>query len=132
MEKEKRVSFLCIEPIELLFLYLYRIKICLWKERDAALAQGKVPPALSGSSDIRALNMDDFRYAHERVRFTYSVFIFFLFIRVSGSEMQVTLLLNQVCASVSSESVNMTELQQWNELYGEGGSRRKISLSYFM
>ncbi|VVA92562.1 unnamed protein product [Arabis nemorensis] len=73
------------------------------RERDAALAEGKVPPALSGSSDIRALNMDDFRYAHERV-----------------------------CASVSSESVNMTGLQQWNELYGEGGSRRKKTLSYFM
>lgn len=38
----------------------------------------------------------------------------------------------QVCASVSSESVNMTELLQWNELYGEGGSRRKKALSYFM
>ncbi|ESQ54829.1 hypothetical protein EUTSA_v10024252mg [Eutrema salsugineum] len=72
-------------------------------ERDAALAEGKAPPALSGSSDIRALNMQDFRYAHE-----------------------------QVCASVSSESVNMTGLQQWNELYGEGGSRKKKSLSYFM
>ncbi|XP_052180628.1 uncharacterized protein LOC127793889 [Diospyros lotus] len=73
------------------------------KERAAALAEGKTAPALSGSADIRPLNMDDFKYAHERV-----------------------------CASVSSESVNMTELQQWNELYGEGGSRRKKALSYFM
>ncbi|GLT75264.1 hypothetical protein SLA2020_470000 [Shorea laevis] len=73
------------------------------KERAAALAEGKPPPALSGSADIRPLNMDDFKYAHERV-----------------------------CASVSSESVNMTELLQWNELYGEGGSRRKKALSYFM
>ncbi|XAR67906.1 Adenosinetriphosphatase [Bertholletia excelsa] len=73
------------------------------KEKAAALAEGKPPPALSGSADIRPLNMDDFKFAHERV-----------------------------CASVSSESVNMTELQQWNELYGEGGSRRKAALSYFM
>ncbi|XP_059644687.1 uncharacterized protein LOC132286377 isoform X2 [Cornus florida] len=73
------------------------------KERAAALAEGKPPPALSGSGDIRPLNMDDFKNAHERV-----------------------------CASVSSESINMTELQQWNELYGEGGSRRKKALSYFM
>ncbi|KAG5537169.1 hypothetical protein RHGRI_024560 [Rhododendron griersonianum] len=73
------------------------------KERAAALAEGKPPPSLSGSADIRPLNMDDFKSAHERV-----------------------------CASVSSESVNMTELQQWNELYGEGGSRRKQALSYFM
>lgn len=73
------------------------------KERVTALAEGRDPPPLSGSADVRSLNMDDFRHAHE-----------------------------QVCASVSSESVNMTELQQWNELYGEGGSRRKKALSYFM
>ncbi|KAJ6970735.1 hypothetical protein NC653_035114 [Populus alba x Populus x berolinensis] len=73
------------------------------EERAAALAEGKPSPALSGSSDVRPLNMVDFKDAHE-----------------------------QVCASVSSESVNMTELLQWNELYGEGGSRRKKALSYFM
>ncbi|THG22324.1 hypothetical protein TEA_010007 [Camellia sinensis var. sinensis] len=73
------------------------------KERAAALSEGKPAPALSGSADIRPLNMDDFKHAHE-----------------------------QVCASVSSESINMTELLQWNELYGKGGSRRKKGLSYFM
>ncbi|KAK1357931.1 AAA domain-containing protein [Heracleum sosnowskyi] len=73
------------------------------KEQSAAQAEGKPTPALSSSADIRPLNMDDFKKAHE-----------------------------QVCASVSSESQNMTELQQWNELYGEGGSRRKKALSYFM
>ncbi|KAL8256431.1 hypothetical protein R6Q59_031498 [Mikania micrantha] len=73
------------------------------KERAAAISDGKPAPALSESSDIRPLNLDDFKFAHE-----------------------------QVCASVSSESVNMNELLQWNELYGEGGSRRKKALSYFM
>ncbi|KAK1407182.1 hypothetical protein QVD17_38795 [Tagetes erecta] len=73
------------------------------KEHAAAIAEGKPAPALSESSDIRSLNLDDFKFAHE-----------------------------QVCASVSSESVNMNELVQWNELYGEGGSRRKKTLSYFM
>ncbi|KAI3688665.1 hypothetical protein L2E82_46411 [Cichorium intybus] len=73
------------------------------KEQAAAIAEGKPAPALSESSDIRPLNLDDFKFAHE-----------------------------QVCASVSSESVNMNELVQWNELYGEGGSRRKKALSYFM
>ncbi|KAL3512583.1 hypothetical protein ACH5RR_025300 [Cinchona calisaya] len=73
------------------------------KEHAAALAEGKPAPALSSSDDIRPLNMEDFKFAHERV-----------------------------CASVSSESINMTELVQWNELYGEGGSRRRTSLSYFM
>ncbi|RWW49003.1 hypothetical protein BHE74_00044883 [Ensete ventricosum] len=38
----------------------------------------------------------------------------------------------KVCASVSSESSSMSELLQWNELYGEGGSRKKKALSYFM
>ncbi|CAN4087924.1 unnamed protein product [Withania somnifera] len=73
------------------------------KEHAAALAEGRPTPTPCGSADIRPLNMDDFKNAHERV-----------------------------CASVSSESINMTELLQWNELYGEGGSRRKKSLSYFM
>ncbi|XP_068483797.1 uncharacterized protein [Phaseolus vulgaris] len=73
------------------------------KEQAAALAEGRAAPAKCGSKDIRSLNMEDFKHAHQ-----------------------------QVCASVSSESVNMTELQQWNELYGEGGSRIKRTLSYFM
>ncbi|KAK9161555.1 hypothetical protein Syun_007896 [Stephania yunnanensis] len=73
------------------------------KEKSLALAENRSLPVLHGSADIRSLNMEDLRYAHE-----------------------------QVCASVSSESPNMNELIQWNELYGEGGSRKKNSLSYFM
>ncbi|KAK4370787.1 hypothetical protein RND71_010262 [Anisodus tanguticus] len=74
------------------------------KEHAAASADGGPPPAPCSSADIRPMNMDDFKYSHQ-----------------------------QVCASVSSESVNMTELLQWNDLYGEGGgSRKKQSLSYFM
>ncbi|PHT29490.1 hypothetical protein CQW23_30925 [Capsicum baccatum] len=73
------------------------------KEQAAASADGRPPPALSSSADLRPLNMDDFRYSHQ-----------------------------QVCASVSSESTNMTELLQWNDLYGEGGSRKKQSFSYIM
>ncbi|XP_020206298.1 uncharacterized protein LOC109791412 isoform X1 [Cajanus cajan] len=73
------------------------------KERAAALAEGQPAPALCSSGDVRSLNMEDFKHAHQ-----------------------------QVCASVSSESVNMTELLQWNEQYGEGGSRVKKALSYFM
>ncbi|KAM7501228.1 hypothetical protein LguiB_000132 [Lonicera macranthoides] len=73
------------------------------KEKSLALAENRPLPALHCSADVRSLSMDDFKYAHE-----------------------------QVCASVSSESSNMNELLQWNELYGEGGSRKKKSLSYFM
>ncbi|KAL3648017.1 hypothetical protein CASFOL_008985 [Castilleja foliolosa] len=73
------------------------------KEKALALAENKPLPALHSSADVRPLSMDDFKFAHE-----------------------------QVCASVSSETQNMNELLQWNELYGEGGSRKKTSLSYFM
>ncbi|CAN4091440.1 unnamed protein product [Withania somnifera] len=73
------------------------------KEKAWSIAENRPTPTLYSSSDIRPLNMDDFKYAHE-----------------------------QVCASVSSESSNMNELLQWNDLYGEGGSRKKTSLSYFM
>ncbi|XP_068644815.1 uncharacterized protein [Aristolochia californica] len=39
---------------------------------------------------------------------------------------------NQVAASFAAEGANMNELKQWNELYGEGGSRKKEQLSYFL
>uniref|UniRef100_A0A1J3J799 ATPase family AAA domain-containing protein 1 n=1 Tax=Noccaea caerulescens TaxID=107243 RepID=A0A1J3J799_NOCCA len=73
------------------------------KEKTAAQAENRPSPPLYSCTDIRSLTMNDFKAAHE-----------------------------QVCASVSSDSSNMNELQQWNELYGEGGSRKKTSLSYFM
>ncbi|KMZ70002.1 putative ATPase [Zostera marina] len=73
------------------------------KERNLALAEGRPPPSLYDSSDIRPLNKDDLKTAHD-----------------------------QVCASVSSETTNMSELIQWNDLYGEGGSRKKTCPSYFM
>ncbi|KAI3783165.1 hypothetical protein L2E82_13229 [Cichorium intybus] len=73
------------------------------KEKAKALAENTALPPLHSSADVRAISLDDFKSAHE-----------------------------QVCASVSSESANMSELVQWNELYGEGGSRKKKLLSYFM
>ncbi|XP_073054232.1 uncharacterized protein [Primulina eburnea] len=73
------------------------------KEQALAQAENRPLPALRSSSDIRPLSMDDFKVAHD-----------------------------QVHASVSSESQNMIELLQWNDQYGEGGSRKKQSLSYFM
>lgn len=73
------------------------------KEKALAVAENRPVPSLYCGTDIRPLKMDDFRYAHE-----------------------------QVCASVSSDSTNMNELVQWNDLYGEGGTRKRTSLSYFM
>lgn len=37
-----------------------------------------------------------------------------------------------VAASFAAEGSVMSELRQWNELYGEGGSRKKQQLSYFL
>ncbi|PVH39527.1 hypothetical protein PAHAL_5G529300 [Panicum hallii] len=39
---------------------------------------------------------------------------------------------NQVAASFAAEGSIMSELRQWNELYGEGGSRKKQQLTYFL
>ncbi|KAF9618024.1 hypothetical protein IFM89_039421 [Coptis chinensis] len=39
---------------------------------------------------------------------------------------------NQVAASFAAEGSIMSELRQWNEQYGEGGSRKKQQLSYFL
>lgn len=39
---------------------------------------------------------------------------------------------NQVAPSFASEGSIMGELSQWNESYGEGGSRKKQQLSYFL
>lgn len=52
---------------------------------------------------LRPLNMEDFRQAK-----------------------------NQVAASFASEGSVMAELTQWNDLYGEGGSRKKEQLTYFL
>ncbi|XP_066391486.1 uncharacterized protein [Miscanthus floridulus] len=73
------------------------------KERTLAEAEDRPAPPQCCSGDVRSLKFSDFKHAHE-----------------------------QVCASISSDSNNMNELVQWNDLYGEGGSRQKTSLSYFM
>ncbi|KAG7956467.1 hypothetical protein I3843_11G124900 [Carya illinoinensis] len=39
---------------------------------------------------------------------------------------------NQVSTSFAAEGSIMSELQQWNDLYGEGGSRKKQQLTYFL
>ncbi|KAI9086605.1 hypothetical protein K1719_031466 [Acacia pycnantha] len=52
---------------------------------------------------LRALNMEDMRQAK-----------------------------SQVAASFAAEGSIMAELKQWNELYGEGGSRKKQQLTYFL
>ena len=38
----------------------------------------------------------------------------------------------QITASTSRDTAGMQELQAWNDLFGEGGSRKSSSLSYFL
>ena len=38
----------------------------------------------------------------------------------------------EVSVSVNEDTVSISELRKWNDLYGEGGSRRTTALSYFM
>jgi len=38
----------------------------------------------------------------------------------------------EISASVSEDAHAIAELRKWNDLYGEGGSRRKTTLSYFV
>ncbi|CAI5494320.1 unnamed protein product [Closterium sp. Naga37s-1] len=38
----------------------------------------------------------------------------------------------QVAPSTAGDSSSMAELRQWNDLYGEGGSRKKEKLTYFL
>ncbi|PRP76288.1 hypothetical protein PROFUN_07810 [Planoprotostelium fungivorum] len=40
--------------------------------------------------------------------------------------------LNEVSASVSEDASSVSELRRWNEIYGEGGSRKKESLPYYL
>ncbi|CAH8333999.1 unnamed protein product [Eruca vesicaria subsp. sativa] len=74
------------------------------KKREEA-GKGKEVEKSSEERDIvlRPLNMEDMRKAR-----------------------------NQVAASFASEGFGMDELKQWNDLYGEGGSKKKEQLSYFL
>ena len=38
----------------------------------------------------------------------------------------------QVSSSVSEDAASISELREWNSLYGEGGDRQKKNLSYYM
>jgi len=38
----------------------------------------------------------------------------------------------EISASVSEDAFSVAELRRWNEIYGEGGNRRKTTLPYFL
>jgi hypothetical protein len=52
----------------------------VWQELAAALAEGRPAPALRGSDDIRSLNMEDFKHAHQQV--CARIFLFSLFYKL--------------------------------------------------
>ncbi|CAL5325605.1 unnamed protein product [Camellia sinensis] len=76
---------------------------CIRSVREILEKERKKKAVMNESSDVRPINMNDFKYARE-----------------------------QVSASVLTESMNMNGLLQWNELYGEGGSQKKTSTSYYI
>ncbi|MCD7449583.1 hypothetical protein HAX54_000648 [Datura stramonium] len=77
------------------------------RRAEEAKSAGVAPPTNGDKEDkvitIRPLNMADFKEAK-----------------------------NQVAASFAAGGSIMSELKQWNESYGEGGSRKKEQLSYFL
>lgn len=42
---------------------------CHIQEKNLAIAEGRPLPTLYGSEDVRPLNMEDFKFAHEQVAF---------------------------------------------------------------
>ncbi|XP_062180819.1 peroxisomal ATPase PEX6-like [Phragmites australis] len=72
-------------------------------ENKADSSEAKAEGAKEATVDLRPLTMEDLRQAK-----------------------------NQVAASFATEGAVMNELKQWNELYGEGGSRKKQQLTYFL
>ncbi|KAH1233705.1 hypothetical protein GmHk_09G026090 [Glycine max] len=54
-------------------IFLKTVSLIGWtgyEEHAAALAEGQPAPALCSSGDVRDLNMEDFKYAHQQVRAT--------------------------------------------------------------
>ncbi|WVZ90643.1 hypothetical protein U9M48_036927 [Paspalum notatum var. saurae] len=73
------------------------------KEKSLAIAEGRPEPPLYGVKDVRPLGMDDLKFS-----------------------------LGQVRASFSPDSTIMNQLVKWNDEFGDGGSRKKETLGYFM
>jgi hypothetical protein len=78
--------------------------------------------------DLRPLTMEDLRQAKNQVSAPAPRSI------VNGMVPAEPLppLTMQVAASFAAEGAVMNELRQWNDLYGEGGSRKKQQLTYFL
>lgn len=75
-------SLLTFNPFDCFSLCEYVNYIFFLQEGAAAIAEGKPAPALSESSDIRPLNLEDFKFAHEQVtRRIYEKYMIFIICR---------------------------------------------------
>jgi len=87
---------------------------------------------------LRPLNRQDFKEAKNQVKTHCGLYILLhVCLHCGGYGNSVCVLKRfklktQVAASFAAEGAGMGELKQWNELYGEGGSRKKEQLTYFL
>ena len=117
-----------------------------FQEKKRRAEQGQSSDDMGASEDIgkrvitlRPLNMEDFRHAKNQVK-SKSTSPSHLVVALSGGEgvyyyyfWSLNWCFMQVAASFAAEGSIMSELKQWNDLYGEGGSRKKEQqLSYFL
>lgn len=71
------------------------------KEKILAIAEGRLEPPLYGEEHVLPLEMNDLKFAHGKVR-----------------------------ASFLTDSVTSNKLVEWNDKFGDGGSRNKKTLPY--
>lgn len=114
------------------------------RKQRAAEAQNKEDGAEERVITLRPLSMEDFRQAKNQVtpKQNHSQLTIIACYNCQENDLSIVLLspklfmlhslVGQVAASFASEGAGMNELKQWNDLYGEGGSRKKEQLSYFL
>ncbi|KAF6162131.1 hypothetical protein GIB67_008260 [Kingdonia uniflora] len=87
---------------------------------------------------LRPLNMQDMKQAKNQASHLQSdIHPLPCFLKLHAFHVQkITCIscsiLSRVAPSFAAEGTIMNELRQWNESYGEGGSRKKEQLSYFL
>lgn len=79
------------------------IRELLKEEKKGSIPKGEKDVRSKEPPTLRPLTMKDFQHAKE-----------------------------EISASVSEDTLAISELRKWNDLYGEGGSRKKTTLSYYV
>jgi hypothetical protein len=81
---------------------------------------------------LRPLTMKDMKIARSQVSSSHPSFKLRFYNSTQDSFHTNNAVKHQVAASFAAEGAVMNELKQWNDLYGEGGSRKKEQLTYFL